>query len=307
MKEFGIDTEVNKVRFKEKILSYFHEAQAQSDGKNILLIFQQGMQQILKHALNTDYESDAMILAKAARIIRKDIFNSHGFRFSGSFPPGCQQESVPVNLKYLSSMLLNGLNLKDQDSTDSQACLTLSQMILFNCKKGGSNMGKSRHSLDLEPPLPLYVGINVHTQTKSKRLVTQLCQFGLSVSYDRIIQVENQLATGVCQHIAEIGLVCPSQLRHGLFTIGALDNLDHNPSSTTATDFFHGTGISLFKFSSSSGGHQNQNVIQLHLPAVHQKISSYLLITLQYQQLYSLRLVSLSPSLLIALFRYLGI
>ena len=120
LKEFGIDTEVYKVRFKEKILSYFHEAQAQSDGKNILLIFQQGMQQILKHVLNTDYESDAMILAKAARIIRKDIFNFHGFHFSGSFPPGCQQESVPINLKYLSSMLLNGPNLKDQDSTDSQ-------------------------------------------------------------------------------------------------------------------------------------------------------------------------------------------
>ena len=101
-------TEVNKVRFKEKILSHFHEAQAQNDGKNILLIFQQGMQQILKHALNTDYEGDAMILAKAASIIRKNIFDSLGFHFSGSFPPGCQQESVPINLKYLLSMLLNG-------------------------------------------------------------------------------------------------------------------------------------------------------------------------------------------------------
>jgi len=29
---------------------------------------------------------------------------------------------------------------------------------------------------------------------------------------------------------------------------GALDNLDHNPSSTTSKEFFHGTGISLFQF-----------------------------------------------------------
>ena len=36
-------------------------------------------------------------------------------------------------------------------------------------------------SLDLEPPLPLYIGINVHTQTRSKALVTQLCQLGLSI------------------------------------------------------------------------------------------------------------------------------
>lgn len=262
LKEFGIHSEVNKVRFKEKVLSHFHEAQAQNDGKNIILVFKQGMQQMLKSALSTDCESDAMILARAASIIRKDMFNYNGFHFRGSFPPRCQQESVPFNFKYLLSMLLNGPNLEDQDSEDSQACLTLSQMILFNSKRGRSR-SKSRHSLDQEPPLPLYIGINVHTQTRSKKMVQQLCQFGLSVSYDRVIQVENQLATGVCQHIAEIGLVCPSQLHRGLFTIGALDNLDHNPSSTTATDSFHGTGISLFQFLSSSRKYQTQNLIVL--------------------------------------------
>lgn len=44
-------------------------------------------------------------------------------------------------------------------------------------------------------------------------------------------------------------------LRHGLFTIGALDNLDHNPfSTTTAMDSFHGN---LFQLSSSSSGDEN--------------------------------------------------
>ena len=32
--------------------------------------------------------------------------------------------------------------------------------------------------------------------------------------------------------------------------IGALDNLDHNPSSTTSQSSFHGTGISMFQFPS---------------------------------------------------------
>ena len=36
------------------------------------------------------------------------------------------------------------------------------------------------------------------------------------------------------------------------FTVGALDNIDYNPSSTTAQGSFHGTGISLFQFPSSS-------------------------------------------------------
>ncbi len=70
----------------------------------------------------------------------------------------------------------------------------------------------------------------------------------LSVCYDRILQLEKQIASSLCEHANETGVVCPSQLRHGLFTVGALDNLDHNPSSTTAKDSFHGTGISLFHF-----------------------------------------------------------
>jgi len=68
------------------------------------------------------------------------------------------------------------------------------------------------------------------------------------VSYDRILELENQIATSLCNSINVIGLVCPHQLHHSLFTIGALDNLDHNPSSTTSKDSFHGTGISFFQF-----------------------------------------------------------
>ena len=37
-------------------------------------------------------------------------------------------------------------------------------------------------------------------------------------------------------------------LRKGIFVAGALDNIDHNPSSTTAQSSFHGTGISIIQF-----------------------------------------------------------
>ena len=33
-----------------------------------------------------------------------------------------------------------------------------------------------------------------------------------------------------------------------MFTVGALDNIDHKPSATTAKGSFHGTGISIFQF-----------------------------------------------------------
>ena len=40
-------------------------------------------------------------------------------------------------------------------------------------------------------------------------------------------------------------------MKQGLFTVGALDNCDHNPTSSTAHDSFHGTSISLFQFPSA--------------------------------------------------------
>ena len=156
-------------------------------------------------------------------------------------------------------MLLNGPNIKDQDSVDSQSSLTIAQIILFNCKKRLSVADTSRHNLNFEPPLPMYVGMKIHTQTRSKKLVMEMNELGLSISYDRLLQLENQLANSVCAHANALGLVCPSTLRCGLFTASALDNLDHNPSSTTATDAFHGTGISLFQSCTESNVGQLQS------------------------------------------------
>lgn len=45
--------------------------------------------------------------------------------------------------------------------------------------------------------------------------------------------------------------VIPPGLRCGLFTVSAVDNTDHNPSSTTSKESFHGTAISLFQLRSA--------------------------------------------------------
>ncbi len=194
LKDFGISKEINKVRFKEQLLLHFSEAQTQSDGRNILLVFEKGMQQLLKQGCDTNYKDEELILSKAAKIVRKDIFNSSGFQFNGSFDGNSQQEYVPTNLKSLVSMLLNGSSIKDQNSTQSQSCLTVSQAILFNCTARPSKPTSHHHSRKFEPPLPLYIGLKVHTLSRSKKLISELSQLGLSVCYDRVIQLEKQIS-----------------------------------------------------------------------------------------------------------------
>ena len=75
-----------------------------------------------------------------------------------------------------------------------------------------------------------------------------LHRLGLSVSYNRVRKLEDSLANAVRYRYRQEDLVCPATLRKGLFTIGAFDNIDYNPSSSTATGSFHGTGISVFQF-----------------------------------------------------------
>ena len=72
----------------------------------------------------------------------------------------------------------------------------------------------------------MYIGLNINALSRCKKLIQQLFQLGISV-------FEN--------------VVAPASLRNGVFTVGALDNLDHNTSATTALNSFHGTGISLFQ------------------------------------------------------------
>ena len=72
------------------------------------------------------------------------------------------------------------------------------------------------------------------------------------------------LAVSVSERYKEDACAVPPCLRHGLFTIGALDNLDHNPSSTTASSSFHGTGISVFQLPTAMNQGQERPHVMLN-------------------------------------------
>ena len=63
-----------------------------------------------------------------------------------------------------------------------------------------------------------------------------------------MIEIENSLAATLCKRFEQEGLACPANLRKGLFTVRALDNIDHNTTSTTAKGALHGTAMSVFQF-----------------------------------------------------------
>ena len=57
--------------------------------------------------------------------------------------------------------------------------------------------------------------------------------------------MSTEISNAVIERYEREGVVCPAKLRNEIFTTAAVDNIDHNPSSTTSQGSFHGTAISL--------------------------------------------------------------
>lgn len=82
-----------------------------------------------------------------------------------------------------------------------------------------------------------------HAETRKRTIVDELYNLGLSISYDRVLEISTEMGNKVSTHYESEGVVCPPKLKKKVFTTATVDNIDHNPSSSTAQGAFHGTGI----------------------------------------------------------------
>ncbi len=249
LEQLGVQIEgrVNSTHLKNRILSHFPDMQTLKDGRNVILAFDKDLAAALKKVMDQDFDNEAMILKQAANIIRRDILKGSTVEaFPGNFDTSCQQNSVPATLLSLVQMILRGANISSSTcSFESQWSASIAQLLLFNCISDRAIKGS--HSTVREPPLPIYIGLLLHAETRKKGLIEKMHDLGLSVSYDRVLSLSTELGNKACARFMMDGVVCPSKLRHQVFTTSAVDNIDHNPSSSTAQGSLHGTGISLFQ------------------------------------------------------------
>ena len=243
---------LHSTRLKERLLKRIPGLKAYTEGRDVLLAFDKDIGIALKKAEVDDSDNEASHLIKVAKMVRRDMFQLKN-TFEGSFSTECQDDSVPDSLVTLVAMVLEGPSILDQNEAKatSQQVLSIAQLIKFNCRNRLSKEQKALyHTRDHETPLPIYIGLDVYAQTRKRELVETLHKFGISISYERVLAISTDLANTVCQQYQTDGTVCPLQIRNGLFTTAAIDNIDHNLSSSTAQASFHGTGISLFQNSS---------------------------------------------------------
>ena len=243
LEQLGVNSPtVNSTRLKEQLLEEIPELQAHKQGRDVLLAFEEDVGHALFQA--AEY-SEELIMAKAAKILRGHILD-HQSRFYGTFCEGFIKDAIPSILLQFVGMVEHSADIKSQlrfgTSKTDQA---IAQLLQYNCysryKEGAAT---HRHPKDRETPFPVYIGMSVYAKTRKRGLVEMLHKHGMSISYDRVLEISAQLGDATVSKYVEEGVVCPPVLRKGLFTTAVID---HNPSATTATTSFHGTSVSVFR------------------------------------------------------------
>ena len=241
---------VNSTRLKERLLSQLPDLREYNEGREVTLAFSSDISAALQFKQDYDYDAEAIHLAGAATFVRKEMLTKQQ-HFNGSFKSDCHHQAVPKSLLALVNMILEGPNIKNENGYIEQVginvALMLSQLLIFNAVKRHrdptSENKTTRHSLMRETPLLIYVGLVLHAETRKKKVVDKFYRLGLSISYDRVMQISADLGNSICSQF-EGGVVCPSKLKRSLFTTANVDNIDHNPSARTTKDSLHGTAVS---------------------------------------------------------------
>ena len=214
---------VHSTDLKERLLANVPGLQAHKKGRDIFLAFNDEVATALQQACERDFDNEAMTLLKATRIIRRDMSDTKSM-FNATFNNSCQQESDPESLKTLIGMILGGPDIKTRSSnmTEAQTSLSISQLMLFNATKrrrdNGTTGASYYHSRDREPPLPIYLGLMTHAETRKRTLVDKLYNLGLSISYDRMLELSTDMGNSVCAHFESEGVICPPKLPWTILT-----------------------------------------------------------------------------------------
>ena len=239
----------HRSRLKEQLLAHMPELESYTKGREVLFAFRKDVGHVLSQA--SDF-SEAIVLSKATGILRNRMLN-HKSKFDGNFHEGCIDDSIPPQLLQFVGMIEHGANIKSQLKFGaSKTDLAMAQLLQYNCySRYREGAAPQRHSKDRETPFPVYLGLSVFAKTRKRQLVEMLHDNGICISYDRVLQISAQLGDAVVAKYVEDGVVCPPALRKGLFTTSAVDNIDHNPTATTATTSFHGTSVSIFQHPSA--------------------------------------------------------
>lgn len=104
---------INSTGLKDRLLAQTPELSTFTEGKEVKLGFSRNIGAALNFAKTHDHDAEAMYLAKAAMLVRKELFCKKQC-VNGAFDAHSQRSEVPELLLALVDMILEGLNVKNK-------------------------------------------------------------------------------------------------------------------------------------------------------------------------------------------------
>ncbi|KAK3922266.1 Phosphoglycerate kinase [Frankliniella fusca] len=244
MEAMGETCDVHSTRLRERLLQECPELESTGkSGQDIFIAFRRDIDWSIRDSCRRDYDDEGYYLSRTAEIVRKDLF-------SESQTVG---RSTPMSLKSLCRMILLGPALRSEEPEGEdfdQVVTSMADLLTYHAVK--KVQGKTRrHNSQQETPTPVYVATKLYGETRKKDIIDIHHRIGLCISYDRLQTLLNQAAQKTSLRYLRQGVVSPMPVGSSRFVTGAVDNFDHNPSSTTAKSAFHGTAISIMQHPSN--------------------------------------------------------
>ena len=107
LNELGVDQvgRVHSTQLKNIILAASSDFEAKNIGRGVYLTFKEEIGQILQNVYLEDDDEEGKYLAKAAKVVRRDMFEMTS-NFDGTFSSGCQINVVPKTLVILMDVIM---------------------------------------------------------------------------------------------------------------------------------------------------------------------------------------------------------
>lgn len=226
-------------------------------------------------ACEEDMVSDAMgreeeamgnmkVIYKTAQAIRKSISS-----FTREDKPPIAVTStiddVPPELYTLMRWILAGpvddLQTEVRTSVVNRAAVTMSHNIMYAYKtsrqvkyKPSGDSAAFRKQHVRENPQVLGLALNVHHDTRNKRLMDLLNAQNCCASYSRALLLETALANAVVENTTHFqGLYVPPLLKKGTFVFFAVDNTDFAEDTADGKGTTHGTVTAVYQKANATG------------------------------------------------------
>lgn len=144
-----------------------------------------------------------------------------------------QKDNFPEELYCLFRWVINGpnttLTAEEKCQEVQKHAMSLVQSTVSMCLTEHQIGNKKSDVIKTtrEMPQQLAVGLAIHQSVCSKGLVNMLHGFGMSVEYNRLLEVESQIETSVLKRMKQNnGLFLPANIVEGRHVFFAIDNVD---------------------------------------------------------------------------------